>query len=96
MPLSVPQKSICDSDARFRVAVTGRRFGKTHLCIREFPTEKIDYCSGLGWNKCYGTKPMTLEVWFQDKNGLEEYEDNWMEIEVNFCPFCGLKSEEKD
>lgn len=35
MPLSTPQKSICDSEARFRVAVTGRRFGKTHVAMRE-------------------------------------------------------------
>lgn len=35
MPLSDPQKDICESDARFRVAVTGRRFGKTHVAMRE-------------------------------------------------------------
>jgi len=29
------KKTICDSDARFRVAVTGRRFGKTHVAMRE-------------------------------------------------------------
>lgn len=35
MPLSEPQKNICNSDARFRCAVTGRRFGKTHVAMRE-------------------------------------------------------------
>lgn len=35
MPLSVAQKSVADSGARFKVLITGRRFGKTHLCIRE-------------------------------------------------------------
>ena len=35
MPLSKPQDTICSSDARFRVAVTGRRFGKTYVAIRE-------------------------------------------------------------
>ena len=35
MSLSEAQKKICDSSARFRVAVTGRRFGKTHCAIRE-------------------------------------------------------------
>ena len=35
MALSEAQKSICDSDARFRVAVTGRRFGKTYCAMRE-------------------------------------------------------------
>ena len=51
MPLSIPQKNICDSDARFRVAVTGRRFGKTHVAMRELarfasqPDKLIWYCS---------------------------------------------------
>jgi phage terminase large subunit len=35
VPLSEPQKEICSSDSRFRVAVTGRRFGKTHVAMRE-------------------------------------------------------------
>ncbi len=35
MPLSNAQRLIADSPLRFRVAVCGRRFGKTHLAIRE-------------------------------------------------------------
>ena len=35
MPLSKPQDTIAKSKRRFRVAVCGRRFGKTHLAIRE-------------------------------------------------------------
>jgi hypothetical protein len=35
MPLSKPQQTIAESQKRFRVAVCGRRFGKTHLAIRE-------------------------------------------------------------
>ena len=35
MPLSDPQKIIADSGARFRVAAAGRRFGKTHIAVRE-------------------------------------------------------------
>ena len=35
MPLSAAQRQICDSRARYRVAVCGRRFGKTHVCPRE-------------------------------------------------------------
>lgn len=35
MPLTVPQKTIADDTHRFRVAICGRRFGKTHLAIRE-------------------------------------------------------------
>ena len=35
MPLSKPQKQIIECEARFRVLITGRRFGKTFLCIQE-------------------------------------------------------------
>jgi hypothetical protein len=35
MPLTNPQKTIADSSERFRVAVCGRRFGKTFLAVRE-------------------------------------------------------------
>lgn len=35
MPLSNAQKEVATSDHRFRVLVSGRRFGKTHLSIRE-------------------------------------------------------------
>ena len=49
MPLSDAQKTIADSDKRFRVLVSGRRFGKTHLAIRELckaatePNQKVFY-----------------------------------------------------
>jgi hypothetical protein len=51
MPLSAPQQEVADSRARFKVLITGRRFGKTHLCIREIcrhatrPNSKIFYVS---------------------------------------------------
>ena len=35
MPLSPAQETIVKDDSRFRVAVTGRRFGKTHVAMRE-------------------------------------------------------------
>lgn len=35
MKLSVPQRQVADDNSRFRVLVTGRRFGKTTLAIRE-------------------------------------------------------------
>jgi len=35
MPLSKAQRLIADAPFRFRVAVCGRRFGKTHLALRE-------------------------------------------------------------
>ena len=35
MPLSKPQKEVISNKARFRVLITGRRFGKTFLAINE-------------------------------------------------------------
>lgn len=35
MQLSKPQQQIAQDDHRFRVVIAGRRFGKTHLAIRE-------------------------------------------------------------
>lgn len=35
MPLTLPQQQIAQDTARFRVVIAGRRFGKTHLSIRE-------------------------------------------------------------
>jgi len=35
MPLTNPQKQVINADSRFRVLITGRRFGKTYLAINE-------------------------------------------------------------
>lgn len=49
MPLTTPQKAVADSKSRFNVLVTGRRFGKTHLAVRQLikfaskPKQKIWY-----------------------------------------------------
>lgn len=64
MKLSEPQKTVAQDPARFRVLVTGRRFGKTTLSIRELcyharqPNQKVWYISpsyrqsrGLVWDQ---------------------------------------------
>jgi hypothetical protein len=49
MALSIPQQTIFDSTSRFRVAVCGRRFGKTYLSMWEiarvarYPNKRIFY-----------------------------------------------------
>jgi len=52
MKLSKPQKDVFDDSTRFRVLITGRRFGKTFLCMLELlkfasrnPNGKIFYVS---------------------------------------------------
>ncbi len=49
MPLSLAQQSIVDDDHRFKVVIAGRRFGKTHLAIREL---------------CYNARLPNREVWY--------------------------------
>jgi hypothetical protein len=49
MPLSLAQDTIANSPTRFRVVVAGRRFGKTHLAIREL---------------CFHAKEPNKEVWY--------------------------------
>jgi hypothetical protein len=49
MPLTGPQRTIAEAEQRFRVACCGRRFGKTHLALRElarfarFPRQRVYY-----------------------------------------------------
>lgn len=35
MPLTAPQKQVVECNKRYRVLITGRRFGKTFICINE-------------------------------------------------------------
>lgn len=64
-----------------------------HECKLEWQTEKIDECSGVGVNKCYGTSPMIFEVWHMAQDGTECYYDDWIIVHVEFCPFCGLPAQ---
>lgn len=51
MPLSKPQTAIVEAPQRFKVVIAGRRFGKTHLSIRELckharePEREVWYCA---------------------------------------------------
>lgn len=49
MKLSEPQKAIARDEHRFRVVIAGRRFGKTHLAIREL---------------CYYAREPNKEIWY--------------------------------
>ena len=49
MKLTIPQAAVANDKSRFKVLVAGRRFGKTHLCVRELcrfarhPNKKVLY-----------------------------------------------------
>jgi hypothetical protein len=49
MPLSQPQQEIANDQHRWRVVIAGRRFGKTHIAIREI---------------CYHARMPDKEVWY--------------------------------
>jgi len=71
VPLSQPQETIANNKSRFRVAVTGRRFGKTHVAMRELakhaskPDQQVWYVAP-SYRMAKGI------VWDQFKNKLKE------------------------
>ena len=74
--LTKPQHEVSLSDKRFRVLVSGRRFGKTYLCI----TEMMKYASKVKQNIWYvaPTFKMAREiVWSQLKEILHSF--NWVD-----------------
>lgn len=62
-----------------------------HRCIREWNVEKEEGEWERVSHRCYGTDPMILEVSYNHNNSYN-YLDDFREIEVNFCPFCGLSA----
>ena len=74
--LTKPQYQVSTSNKRFRVLVSGRRFGKTFLCI----TEMMKYASQVKKNIWYvaPTFKMAREiVWSKLKEILHSF--NWIE-----------------
>ena len=74
--LTKPQYQVSLSNKRFRVLVSGRRFGKTFLCI----TEMMKYASQIKKNIWYvaPTFKMAREiVWSKLKQMLSDF--NWIE-----------------
>lgn len=75
MPLSPAQDTIANSNTRFRVVVAGRRFGKTHLSIRELayharlPDKEV-------WYVAPTYKMARQIVWRKLKNKLQDL--NWI------------------
>lgn len=82
MKLTIPQSAVANDKSRFKVLVAGRRFGKTHLCVRELcrmarhPDKKILYLAptygmarSIVWDDL---KARMLELrWLKRKNENE-------------------------
>ena len=74
--LTKPQYEVSSSKARFRVLISGRRFGKTYLCI----TEMMKYASQPNQQIWYvaPTFKMAKEIcWSNLKEMLNQF--NWIE-----------------
>lgn len=71
MKLTIPQTRIAQSNKRFRVVVAGRRFGKTHLAIRE-----LCYHARIPDQECWYIAPTYRQskqiVWRKLKNRLTD------------------------
>lgn len=75
MPLSEPQLRIAESPARFRVAVSGRRFGKTHIAIREL-AKAARHHNQICWYVAPSYRIARQVVWDKLKNRLRDL--NWV------------------
>lgn len=75
MPLSLAQKTVADDQTRFRVVVAGRRFGKTHLSIRELCYHAKDPGKDV-WYVAPTYKMARQIVWRKLKNKLQDL--NWV------------------
>ena len=74
--LTKPQYQVSSSDKRFRVLVSGRRFGKTYLCI----TEMMKYATRVKkiiWYVAPTFKMAREIVWLKLKQMLSDF--NWIE-----------------
>ena len=77
MPLSVPQKTVADDLSRFKVLITGRRFGKTTLGIREICKSASTKPGSINWAVCPSYR-MAKQIWWAElKKKLNEL--RWIE-----------------
>lgn len=75
MPLSPAQDTVAKDATRFRVVVAGRRFGKTHLAIRELAYHARDPGRDV-WYVAPTYKMARQIVWRKLKNRLQDL--NWI------------------
>ncbi len=75
MPLTQPQQTIAEDSHRFRVVVAGRRFGKTHLAIRELAWHAKEPGKEV-WYVAPTYRMARTIVWRKLKNRLQDL--NWV------------------
>ena len=70
MPLTFPQQTVADDKNRFKVLITGRRFGKTHLCIRELCKSAAKKEGSINWYVSPSYRMSKQITWVQLVNKL--------------------------
>jgi len=66
--LTPPQRDVWDSDGRFKLLCSGRRFGKTYLCIARLVAWAIDKPNSLNWYVTANYRMAKQIAWRQLKN----------------------------
>lgn len=65
---------------------------KPHQCKVGFPTQKIDDCSGAGYNRCIEEDgKLYFEIWHMTQDGTKPKHDEWLRVQVTYCPYCGYR-----
>lgn len=77
MKLSSPQQLVADSKSRMKVLITGRRFGKTTLGIRELCKSAAQNPGSINWAICPSYRMAKQIWWIQLKNKLSDL--RWIE-----------------
>jgi len=99
LKLTIPQAAVANDKSRFKVLIAGRRFGKTHLCVRELcrfarhPNKKVLYLAptygmarSIVWDSL---KARLIELrWLKKKN------ENDLSIELKNGSQINLKGTE--
>ena len=63
--LTVPQREVWDADTRFKLLCSGRRFGKTYLCIARLVAWAIEKPGSLNWYVTQNYKSAKQIAWRQ-------------------------------
>lgn len=66
--LTDPQRSVWDSDRRFKLLCSGRRFGKTYLCITRLICWALEKPGSLNWYVTANYRMAKQIAWRQLKN----------------------------
>ena len=85
MPLTVPQQQVADDTSRFKVLITGRRFGKTHLCMRELCRHAAENPGTTNWLVAPSYRMAKALVWLPllDKLSKLKWIERKNEAELN-------------